>query len=77
MTRQLHDFLDALQDTREIVIRRGAAEPGLDEAWREARDEAGEAFAHWATAGGRDAYAVYLAAADRADAAAAALATTR
>ena len=77
MTQHLHDFLDALQDTREIVIRRHAAEPGLTEAWREARDEASEAFARWATAGGRDAYAVYLAAADRADAAAAALATER
>lgn len=75
MTRYLHDLLDALQDTREIVIRRGAVEPGLDGAWREAREEAAEAFAHWATIGGRDAYAVYLAAADRADAAAAALAT--
>jgi hypothetical protein len=75
MTRHLHDFLDALQDTREIVVRRPQAEPGLNEAWREARDEAADAFARWATTGGREAYAVYLAAADRADAAAAALAT--
>jgi len=77
MTQHLHEFLDALQDTREIVIRRPAAEPGLTEAWREARDDAAEAFARWAMTGGRDAYAVYLAAADRADAAAAALVTER
>jgi hypothetical protein len=77
MTReQLHDLLEELEDTQEIVIRRAASETEgeLMAAWREAREDAGEAFAAWATAGGRTAFAVYLAAEDRADAAFAALA---
>jgi hypothetical protein len=73
---QLHDLLEELEDTQEIVIRRlgGAAESALMGAWREARDDAAEAFAHWATTGSRPAYAVYVAAEDRADAALAAVA---
>ena len=76
---QLHDLLEELEDTHEIVIRRGAAEPepGLTSAWFDARDEALEAFAWWAVDGGADARAVYRAAEDRADAARAALATFR
>ena len=75
MTReQLHDLLEELEDTQEIVIRRtGGMEGGLMSAWSEARDEAREAFAAWAIGGGRDAHAVYVAAEDRADAALAAL----
>ena len=72
MTRQqLHDLLEELEDTQEIVIRRVErdAESELMAAWREAREDAREAFAHWAIEGGREAYAVYLAAEDRADAA--------
>ena len=69
--QQLHDLLEELEDTQEIVIRRAGREPEseLMAAWREARDDAREAFAHWALAGGRGAHAVYLAAEDRADAA--------
>ena len=72
-------LLEDLEDTHEIVIRRGTAEPdpGLASAWFEARDEALEAFAWWAADGGRDAHAAYRAAEDRAQAARAALATFR
>ena len=71
---QLRDLLEELEDTQEIVIRRmGATEGLLMAAWREARDDAQEAFAEWAEAGGRDAFATYRAAEDRADAALAAL----
>ena len=69
--RQLHDLLEELEDTQEIVIRQVAREPEseLMAAWREAHDDAREAFASWATTGGREAHAVYMAAEDRADAA--------
>lgn len=74
MTSQaLHALLDALEDTREIVVRRSAPEPDLVAAHEDARDEAREAFADWARAGGRELYARWVAAADRADAAAAVL----
>ena len=72
MTReQLHDLLEELEDTQEIVIRRAASETEGDlmAAWREAREDAQDAFAQWATAGSSTAFAVYLAAEDRADAA--------
>jgi hypothetical protein len=75
MTReQLHDLLEDLEDTQEIVIRRtGEDEGGLMGAWSDALDDARCAFAHWLATGGRHAHAVYLAAEDRADAAFAAL----
>ena len=77
MTRdQLHDLLEDLEDTHEIVIRRAAPEPEPDlfTAWGEARDEALDALAWWAAEGSPAAHAVYLAAEDRAAAARAALA---
>lgn len=72
----LHDLLDALEDTREIVMRRTPppAEDGLLAAWRDAQAEAVEAYRAWRARPGRDSYAVYLAAEDRADAARVALA---
>ena len=73
----LHHLLDALDDNREIVVRRRPrpAEDGLHAAWRDAHDEALAAYRAWRARPGRDAYAVYLAAEDRADAARVALAT--
>jgi hypothetical protein len=44
----------------------------LDElrfVWRQAQEEATAAYEHWSRTGSRDAYAVYVAARDRADAA--------
>jgi hypothetical protein len=43
-------------------------------AWRDARDEAAQAYAAWCGSPGRDIYAAYVAAQDRADAAQDALA---
>ena len=79
LTDQLHDALDAIPDTGEIVIRpytRILSDLDvMDQAWRAARDEADAALEHWRALRTRDAYAVFRAAEDRADAAQDALAT--
>jgi hypothetical protein len=41
----------------------------LTSAWRDAQDEATSAYEHWHRAPGADAYTVYVASQDRADAA--------
>lgn len=66
--RQLHDLLEEVPDTREIVLRSAEAD-GLLAAWRAADREAGRALAAWRTAPGREAFVAYRAASDRADAA--------
>jgi hypothetical protein len=69
--RQLHNLLRGLDDTREVVVRRRGRRHGdvLEEVWRAAQDEADHAYAAWCELRGRDAYLLYRAAADRADAA--------
>jgi hypothetical protein len=72
---ELRILLDAVPDTREIVLRRGEGWGAERDAWREAHDEAVDAYRGWRTGGSRAGYAVYRAAQDRADAAQDALAS--
>jgi hypothetical protein len=68
--RQLHKLLRGLDDTHEVVVaRRGQDGDVLREVWRAAQDEADAAYAAWTDLRGCDAYLLYRAAADRADAA--------
>lgn len=83
----LHEVLDQLADTGEIVIRvepRGEAgdrvagaggDDELADAWRLARREANAALEHWRDIRTRAAFSVFRAAEDRADAAQDALAS--
>jgi hypothetical protein len=76
--QHLHDLLDDLADTREVVLRervppaRRLAE--LFAMWSAARAEANDAYDDWRASPGADRFSVYRAAEDRADAAEAALA---
>ncbi len=79
--KDLKDLLGHVDDTRELVLR--TSEEALDADWRVdehflvwagARAEANDAYAAWRERHGRERYAVYLAAEDRADAAEEALA---
>ena len=76
-TRQLHELLDGLGDTRELVLREpvpaATMVTELFAMWSAARAEANDAYDRWRTAPGGDGFAVYRAAEDRADAAEAAL----
>ena len=67
----LRSLLDAVPDTREIVLRRLDGWSAERDAWREAHDDAVEAYGAWRAGGS---YAAYRAAQDRADAAQDALA---
>jgi hypothetical protein len=80
--KDLKELLEHLDDTHEIVLGPVA---GPDEempfpveellfCWRDAEDEAACAYQLWRERPGADAFAVYRAAADRADAALATLA---
>ena len=77
-TRQLHELLDGLGDTREFVIREpvpaATVVTELFAMWSAARAEANDAYDLWRTHPGANAFSVYRAAEDRADAAEAALA---
>jgi hypothetical protein len=75
-TRRLLDLLDEIPDTGEIVIRPYPRGEGgeLLLAWRGARAEANVALDEWRATRTRDAFAAFLAAEDRADAAQDALA---
>jgi hypothetical protein len=82
--RDLEDLLERIDDTREIVLGPAAArltpEERHDElyaVWDGAREDANTAYDSWRSERGREAYAAYRAAADREDAAAAALAHVR
>jgi hypothetical protein len=82
--RDLEDLLERIEDTREIVLGPAAARLAPDElrdelyaVWDGARADANIAYAAWRWEGGAAAYAAYRAAADREDAAAAALAHAR
>jgi hypothetical protein len=66
---ELRSLLDAVPDTREIVLRRLGGWRAEVDAWREAHDEAAEAYRAWVASGSRTAYATYRAAQDREDAA--------
>jgi hypothetical protein len=65
----LRTLLDDVPDTLEIVLRRVPGWSPVLEAWRDASEEAAEAFACWRAAPGEAAYAAYRAAQDREDAA--------
>jgi hypothetical protein len=70
----LRSLLDAVPDTREIVLRRLDGWSADRDAWREAHDDAVDAYRTWLACGSRGLYAAYRAAQDRADAAQDALA---
>jgi hypothetical protein len=66
---ELRILLDAVPDTREIVLRRGDGWRAERDAWREAHDDAVEAYRRWHACRSRAEYVSYRAAQDRADAA--------
>ena len=68
-TSDLRSLLDDVPDTFEIVLRRESSPSPVVEAWRDAAEEAADAFATWRRRPSRAAYAVYRAAQDREDAA--------
>jgi acyl-CoA reductase-like NAD-dependent aldehyde dehydrogenase len=68
-SHDLKDLLDQVPDTRELVLRRQPRFSAAFDAWEEARDDALDAYRRWRTTAGHEAYAVYRAAQDRADAA--------
>src|SRR3954453_17198977 len=70
----LRSLLDAVPDTREFVLRRLEGWSAERDAWREAHDDAVDAYRAWRTGRTRGLYAAYRAAQDRADAAQDALA---
>lgn len=75
--KHLQQLLQDLEDTRELVFGRDVREDdGLHMAWRLARDEASRAWQAWCASRTAEAYSVYVAAEDRADAAVAALAAS-
>ena len=78
--RDLEDLLERIEDTREIVLGPEYGETLFDDplgdlhaVWTDARYVTLQAYEYWRSNPGAEAYAVYLAAADREDAAAAAL----
>lgn len=75
-TTAVHQLLEDLADTRELVVRAedaaDAAEPLLA-GWRAAAAGERGAYAYWCAVPGRGPHALYLAAADQADAALASL----
>ena len=68
-SRELKTLLDQVADTREIVLRQTRTWSADFDAWSDARDDALHAYARWRSSPTADAYAVYRAAQDRADAA--------
>ena len=76
--QDLKDLLDDVADTRELILRRSAAQGpawnALYDAWSDAHEEAEDAFGEWNACGGGERYTLYRAAADREDAAQDALA---
>ena len=74
-TQELKHLLDQVPDTREIILRRPRTWRADYDAWRDARDDAGEAYRAWRSAPTVETYATYRAAQDREDAAQDTLAT--
>jgi hypothetical protein len=66
-------LLDGRDRTRELLRASGTplswAVSELVQVWRDAHANARQAYEHWRASPGRDGYAVYRAAQDRADAA--------
>jgi hypothetical protein len=75
---ELKALLDAVADTRELVLRRAAHQDpawnALYSAWSDAHEETEDAYRAWRARGDAAGYAAYRAAADREDAAQDALA---
>jgi hypothetical protein len=71
---ELRLLLDEVPDTREIVLRRLDGWSAERDAWREAHEDAVDAYRTWRAGRSRGLYAAYRAAQDRADAAQDALA---
>jgi hypothetical protein len=57
----------AQRESRQRRVERGWMSAELSDAWRAAQEEATDAYELWSELPGRDAYAVYRAAQDRAD----------
>jgi hypothetical protein len=78
VTRELIDVLDDIPDTGEIVVRHyipaGGEKDLLLQAWHNANDDAAAALEHWRALRSAEAFTVFRAAEDRADAAQDALA---
>jgi hypothetical protein len=73
---ELKSLLDQVADTRELVLRRQATwAPELD-AWRDAREDAADAYLAWHLRRDAASYVAYRAAQDREDAAQDALAVS-
>lgn len=72
-SHQLHELLDSVPDTHEIVVRRHDEDDVLRAAWESARDDALEAWLRWTRVATRESWTVYVAARDREDAAVAAM----
>jgi hypothetical protein len=68
-SHELKTLLDQVPDTRELVLRRPRTWSADFDAWREAREEARDAYQAWRGQPTADAFAVYRAAQDREDAA--------
>ena len=66
---ELKVLLDEVQDTRELVLRRGATWAPVHDAWDDAREDATTAYCVWRSVRTADAYTSYRAAQDREDAA--------
>jgi hypothetical protein len=71
---ELRLLLDEVPDTREIVLRRLDGWSAERDAWREAHEDAVDAYGTWRAGRTRGLYDAYRAAQDRADAAQDALA---
>jgi hypothetical protein len=74
-SHELKNLLDQVADNRELVLRRPRTWSADFDAWREAREDARDAYQTWVACQTADAYAVYRAAQDREDAAQDTLAT--
>jgi hypothetical protein len=73
---ELKSLLDQVADTRELVLRRQATWAPVADAWRDAREDASEAYVTWRLRRDAPSYAAYRAAQDREDAAQDALAVS-
>ena len=72
-TADLIHLLTELEDTHELVLTRSVPGDPLLAAWRIAAADARDAYAQWCDRPGPLTHSAYLAAADQADAASAAL----
>jgi hypothetical protein len=66
---ELKSLLDQVADTRELVLRRQATWAPVLDAWRDASEDASDAYRVWDLRRDAASYAAYRAAQDREDAA--------